>query len=381
MITVVFYISGHGFGHASRDIEVINRLVAREPGVRIVVRTTVPRWLFELSAHGSIELVPIETDTGVTQIDSLRIDEDETARRAAQFYGTFDARAGAEAAALRSLGASIVVGDIPPLAFAAAALARVPSAALGNFTWDWIYAAYPRFERLAPGVLEIISRSYTAASLALRLPFHGGFQPMAGVTRDIPLIARRSRHSRSAVRRALALDADRPVVLASFGGHGIALPFDEIANRHDFTDFTLIVTDRESPAGKPDGGRLRRLASATLVERGLRYEDLVAAADVVVSKPGYGIVSECIANGTALLYTSRDRFVEYDVFVAEMPRMLRCRFLPQTDLLEGRWGAGVEALGQQPAPPEHIAVDGCDVAVDALLRLVPPAAGARADRE
>ena len=29
------------------------------------------------------------------------------------------------------------------------------------------------------------------------------------------------------------------------------------------------------------------------------------AADVVVTKPGYGIISECIANDTAILYTSR----------------------------------------------------------------------------
>ena len=36
-------------------------------------------------------------------------------------------------------------------------------------------------------------------------------------------------------------------------------------------------------------------------------------------------VSDCIANGTALLYTSRGRFAEYDVLIREMPRYLRCR--------------------------------------------------------
>ena len=35
---------------------------------------------------------------------------------------------------------------------------------------------------------------------------------------------------------------------------------------------------------------------------------LVGAADAVVSKPGYGIISECIANETAILYTSRGHF-------------------------------------------------------------------------
>ena len=38
-MTVVFYISGHGFGHASRQVEVINALAARRPDVRIAVRS------------------------------------------------------------------------------------------------------------------------------------------------------------------------------------------------------------------------------------------------------------------------------------------------------------------------------------------------------
>ena len=31
-----------------------------------------------------------------------------------------------------------------------------------------------------------------------------------------------------------------------------------------------------------------------------------------MTKPGYGIISECVANGTAILYTSRGRFAEYE---------------------------------------------------------------------
>ena len=57
----------------------------------------------------------------------------------------------------------------------------------------------------------------------------------------------------------------------------------------------------------PTGGRL--------YAHGLRYEDVVGAVDVVITKPGYGIISECVANDTALLYTSRGHFVEYDVLV------------------------------------------------------------------
>ena len=56
----------------------------------------------------------------------------------------------------------------------------------------------------------------------------------------------------------------------------------------------------------------------------------------MVTKPGYGIIAECVANGTAMLYTSRGHFVEYDVLVREMPRFVRCGFIDQEALFAGR---------------------------------------------
>jgi hypothetical protein len=343
---IVLYISGHGLGHASRDVELIRAIRALRPDTRIVVRTSVPRWFFA-SIEGDVELQTLETDTGVVQYDSLSLDEDETARQAARFFAHFDRRVAVEAALIRGLGADAVVGDIPPLAAAAAQAAGVPSVMLGNFTWDWIYGAYDAFDRLAPDVIPAIERAYAAATSALRLPLHGGFAPMAAVTRDIPFIARRSARDREETRRTLGLPRDKPVVLPSFGGYGAALPLDRL-RRSD--RFTLLGPVKEPPAG-------------------LLYEDLVAAADVVVTKPGYGIVSECIANGAAMLYTSRGRFIEYDLFVEEMPRVLRCRYLTQEDLRAGRWDDAIDALLAQPPAPVQPPIDGAAVAARAVLAL------------
>jgi L-arabinokinase len=342
---IVFYISGHGFGHASRDVEIINALTAARADVRIVARTTVPAWMFA-RARRRVDIQPIETDTGLVQIDSLRFDERESARQAAAFYRTFDARVDAEARVLRTIGADLVVGDIPPLAFAAAERAGVRSIAIGNFTWDWIYGVYPAFDELAPGVVPAIRAAYGSATRALRLPFHGGFEPMAAVTDDIPLVARRSRRDPADTRRLLGVSGDRPLVLASFGAYGAPLPYDTVRARGEIT---LLTVERHPP-------------------QGLEYPDLVAAADVVVSKPGYGIVSECIANGTALLYTSRGRFIEYDLLVAEMPRVLRCREIPRDDLFGGRWAGPVAALLAQPGPAAALRVDGAGIAAAEVLR-------------
>jgi hypothetical protein len=346
MITILFYISGHGLGHATRDIEIIHAIRSLRPDVRVIVRTSAPQWMFTLNAPG-IEVQPCEADTGIVQIDSLRLDEDQTVQQAARFYGDFDRRADDEAATMRRLGTDIVVGDIPPLTFAAADRAGLSSVAVGNFTWDWIYAGYPCFDGLKPDVLGIVRRAYSRAALALRLPLHGGFEPMRSVVRDVPLVARRSRRDRDEIRRALGCAGDRPVVLLSFGAYGVELPLDRVARS---TRLAVISAIREPPPG-------------------FRYPDLVAASDVVISKPGYGIVSECIANGAALLYTSRGRFVEYDVFVAEMPRFLRCRYLSPDDLLAGRWSDAVDALLAQP-PPEQPRIDGAEVVARAILNLV-----------
>lgn len=343
-LTIAFYISGHGLGHAARDAVLVEALVRRRPDLRVVVRTAAPRWFFETGAP-ALDVQPRVVDTGVAQIDSLRIDEAETVRRAARFYLAFDRRADEEARWLEATGARLVIGDIPPLAFAAAARAGLPSVAIGNFTWDWIYSAYPEFATDAPHVVPAIRAAYARARLALRLPLGGGFETMPGV-RDVPLVARRSARERGDTRRRLGIDGDRPVVLASFGGYGAPLPYAALARD---PAFVLIAATPRLPAG-------------------LKHEDLVAAADVVVSKPGYGIVSECAANGAALVYTSRGRFAEYDVFVAAMPQIVRCRFLPQEELLAGRWGEAIGAVLDQPAPPPP-RIDGAEQAAAEILRL------------
>jgi hypothetical protein len=342
----VFYISGHGWGHATRDIELMNAIGRRAPGARCIARTSVAPWLFERSAQVPVDVESLEVDTGVVQMDSLSLDEEETARRAAAFYRDFDRRVTDEAAYLRRAGGSIVVGDIPPLAFAAAARAGLPSVAVGNFTWDWIYAAYRSFDALAPDVIPLIRDAYASAGLALRLPMRGGFETMRDVICDIPFIARRSMRNAVETRQKLGAAEGRPMVLVSFGGYGLQLPCDEVAQSGGLK---ILNVQREPPDG-------------------LKYEDLVAAADVVLSKPGYGIISDCLAHGTPLLYTSRGHFVEYDVLVAEMPRWLKCRYISQEDLVACRWANAVEALLRQPAPPDHARVDGAAIAADAIVR-------------
>ena len=372
---VIFYISGHGFGHASRDVEVINSLAGIAPDVQVAVRTAAPRWLFDLTLTRDVDFSTLECDTGVVQLDSLSLDEAETMRRAEAFHADLDAKANAEAEWLRATGARLVVADIPPFPCLAAHRADVPVIALGNFTWDWIYEGYGDWMPEGSTLLPRLRDAYSHARRAIRLPMHGGFDSVANIV-DLPFIARRSQREPADTRRRLGLP-EGPLALLSFGGYGLQrIDLRTVAGLHDYT-IVLTADVTASRRGDDDGRRgsqaslpdnVRLLDEHKLYDDGFRYEDLVAAVDVVMTKPGYGIIAECVANDTALVYTSRGHFVEYDVLVREMPRWLRCEFISNDDLLAGRWQAALDAVLSRPGPPEQIGVDGAERAAAIIAR-------------
>jgi hypothetical protein len=327
--------------------------------VAVIARTSAAKWLFDRTIGGAatsrtdhFRRSEALTDTGAVQIDSLHLDEAATVQRAREFMRTFDERVDAEVAFLRDCHATLVVSDIPALGIAAARRAGLRVMGFGNFTWDWIYAAYAGAEDIAAQLGEI----YAMADAALRLPMHGGFATFNNII-DLPFVARRSSRDRDEVSRVLGLPCDKRLVLLSFGGYGLERINDEALATLDGYD---VIGSRSNP-----------LNEDAMYDAGLRYEDLVRAVDVVVTKPGYGIISECIANDTALLYTSRGHFVEYDVMVAEMPRYLRSRFIGHDDLFGGRWQAHLEALLAAPPAEERPAVNGAEIAADLILEASP----------
>jgi hypothetical protein len=356
--TVFCYISGHGFGHAVRQITIINALREAAPDVRVVVRTTAPEWLFTRTVRGPIELIAGETDTGVVQIDSLRPDERETIVRARAFQQRFTSLVAREAALLRAAGAALVIADAPPLACAAAAAAGIPAVVCANFTWDWIYAEYAD----QPGVAELVSsigESYASAFAAWRLPIHGGFETIRPIV-DLPLVARHGRTAgdRRSARARFGLPLERPLALFSFGGYGVRqLPLDRLDCLREWD--VVVSSAGEDQVTVPAG--VHYVRENAMYDSGLRYEDLVGTVDVVITKPGYGIVADCVANGAALLYTPRGRFAEYEVMVREMPRLLCCRELGLDAFEDGRWMDGLRELMIAPGPPQRPRTDGAHV--------------------
>jgi L-arabinokinase len=353
------YVSGHGYGHATRTAEVLRAVRERAVELPITVCTSAPAFLFEGAVAAPLSVRRVECDVGLVQQDALTIDEAGTAEALREFRAGWDALVAAEAGFLRASGARLVLGDIPPLAFAAAARAGVPSVALGNFSWDWIYGHFGVRQPALADAARHAAEAYARAELLLRLPFAGDLSVFARIE-DIPLVARRPRVGKPEARRRLALD-ERPAVLLSFGGVG--MPGLDPAAFGRLPEYSFLLT---GPAGAGSAPNLRRLGTRELVALGLDYPDLVGAADVVVSKPGYGIVTDCIGARTRLVYTDRGDFPEYPILVSELPRSLPVAFASNADVRMGRLGAPLRRVLALPfpAPPP---TDGASVAANRLL--------------
>ena len=345
------YISGHGFGHSTRTAEVLRELLALEPALAITVVTSAPAFLFEGLGAAVRSLA---CDVGLVQRGPLVIDEDATAAACLAFQERWPDLVEREAHWLRETGARIVLGDIPPLAFAAAHAAGVPSVGLGNFSWDWIYRALAHGRAGMVAAAEAAASSYATARMLLELPFAGDLAAFPRRER-IPLVARAPVVGRDAAREALGLEPDRPVVLFSFGGLGFGTPRAdassvELRRRFRFLD-------------EPDVSRERLRAL------GLLYQDVVGAVDVVVTKPGYGIVTDAIAAGSRLVYTDRGDFPEYPILVEEMARCLPVAYVSGDDLRAGRLGDVLDRV-MSLARPEPPRIDGATVAASRILELV-----------
>jgi hypothetical protein len=345
---LVAYASGHGFGHMTRLCEVLHAVRARAPGLAMAVVGAVPEWLLRPRLPGQVEFRPVACDVGLAQRDALLIDEGATAARCRAFEATWDARVEAEAEFLRSRRARLVVGDIPPVAFAAAARSGAKSIALGNFSWDWIYRHLSRRQPSLGESAARAARAYEEAGLLLELPFAGAF-PAFPRRERVGLVARRPRVEGREARRRLGLDA-RPAALVSFGGVGLPALTREVLGRDPDLQFVL--------PGDVGAARLDAL--------GLDYPDVVGAVDVVVTKPGYGIVSDAIGARTRVVYTERGDFPEYPIMVREMPRWLACVHVGNEDLRAGRIGEPIRRVLAQPLPPP-LDADGAGRAAEHIL--------------
>jgi hypothetical protein len=352
---LVVALSAHGYGHAAMTSPVVDRLRARLPGLRVTLRSALPGDFLRERYGADCAVQPIRCDVGMEMASPFEQKLDESARAYAEFHADWDARVAREADELAALGADLVLANVPYLPLAGAARAGIPAVALACLNWMDIYRHYFAGRPEAPRILSQMHAAYASASGILQAE---PSMPMHDLPRRTPIgpIARLGKNRSDEIRASLKLDAQTRLVLLATGGvpHRIDLArWPRTPQRH-----WLLAPPYACPRDDmTETGRL-----------GLTLTDVLASADAVVGKPGYGTFTEAACNGVPMLYVQRRDWPEEPYLVSWIQRHARAAELAPARLVSGDTHASLDALWAAPRRPP-VSPTGADEAARVVLEL------------
>ena len=372
-MNIAYYITAHGFGHGARSCDIIRAIRSSAPGADVFVVTELAEDFLRSRLDGDAGIPARRNgtpgtdarptffrraafDSGMFQLDSIRVDLARSLAAAAEIQSRRNGLIAREREFLRSEKITVVCADIPAIPLEAARLENIPAIAIGNFGWDWIYEDFIAGEPRWKQIVESFRDAYSQADLLLRFPFA---EPMAAFPRrvEIPLVASPGKNRRDEIAKAFGISAQKKWVLLSFASlDWNAAALDRVSRLADFEFFTVM------PLAWPERKNLHA------VDRGaFSFSDVVASADIVVSKPGHGILSECCVNDRPLVYAERTYFREYPVLETAIRRHLRGVHIPSEKLYAGDLEEFLHAALRAPPAREPVSAGGAEIVAREII--------------
>jgi hypothetical protein len=332
--TIWCAISGHGFGHAAQVVPVLNTLGRHVPDLTAVLRTMVPASFFRERLAIPWSLQSVQQDVGCIQRGPLEIDVQATWEGYRKFHATWEARLAAEATAMAAAAPRMILADPPYLAISAGKRAGIPSVVLANLTWSEILTSLRRPVSEHESLLASIRRSYGEADMALRI---APGLPMPDIPKvlDIGPIAEPAQPQREQLRAQLKIPASEPLVLVGFGGIPLeTLPWHEMDHMSGYH----FLVDGVPPRAF---SRVHSLSALPF-----SFNIVLASADVIMTKPGYGTIVEAVALGLPVVYVRRYNFADEAPVVEFLHRHGTGVELSRDDFFSGHWRPALEALAK-----------------------------------
>lgn len=161
MKTIAYYISDYGFGHAARSIAIIRELLEKEPSYRVIIcHSFAMDFLRNSLPYDQVSFRKIATDVGYfLKEGSLEPDKEKLAKEFDRFVEDWEKKILSEVPFFQLAKVDLIITDISPLPLESADRVGIPTIGISNFTW---YTAYESL--LDQKRLEIWKSSYAKMS-------------------------------------------------------------------------------------------------------------------------------------------------------------------------------------------------------------------------
>jgi len=317
-MNLVVYISGHGFGHLAQLAPVLNRLHVIRPACRCLIRCALPQEELQARLDFEFALEQSDVDVGVVQHSAIEEDRDASIRHMRAWVAQFDEYIEREIECVRSFHPTLILSNISPLAFPVAKALHVPGIGLATLDWHTIYAHWLDAD---DPVIRKLAQAYGACEMLLTPPMAMDMQVFPH-QRAISLIAAKP----SVVPNPVAGDT-RHKALVLFGGCGDpAFDIQALASMDDWLFLMPHVPDA-APCNVKSIGFTSRL----------RAVDVMPFVDVVVCKPGYGVLSECWQTATPMAWVERPDFPEFPMLKEWLDQHMPSAGMSRDTFRQGAW--------------------------------------------
>ncbi|RIA82534.1 hypothetical protein C1645_788192 [Glomus cerebriforme] len=397
-----YYVSGHGFGHATRVVQVASEISKLQRNHKLYIISNAPKFIFQ----GAIDLgakyrnAPI--DAGVKQPRAYTVDRQETINDLIKFLDNKPIMLEKEVKWLKDVKADIVLSDAPFLPCAAAALVGIPSAIVSNFTFDAVYSGLCEGDELDDTIkklVEYVIEDYKNSELLIRLPGYIPIPSFSGTKLypdnaipsypsyndekslyneeklvnylsdvnsffsspsntskllkhrnviDVPLVVRKSKTSKEIVLKNLGVPKEifntHKILMVSFGGQNLVGIEDWGSS--SLPDNWIAIVCGSDGIKLPD-----RFYSCP---KNAYIPDLTNAADAIIGKLGYGTCSECIGHGKPFIYISRPQFIEELGLKRLMELQGICVEMPKSHFESGKWKPYIQKAYDLSSSPNSV---------------------------
>ena len=276
-------------------------------------------------------LIKQQVDAGCTQDDFVGINPGEAFANLRHFYQTRQERLSSEIQWLENHQIELVVSDVPSLPLQAAKLCGVPAVLIANFTWHDIYSGFPGAEEQAP-LLDILKHEYAAATLHILPQCH--IEPATdSPQQEVGFISPKGSDIRHQLEESIDLK-NRTLVFIYLG----VLDSSSINwKRLEEIEDCAFITRDPLPTD---------VNNLFVLNDRFTFIDLIASADIVLTKAGYSTLARAFNHGKPILSCSREGFAEYSAVRKFMEDRQVGLIIPPKKFFGGDWGESIRQASQ-----------------------------------
>jgi uncharacterized protein (TIGR00661 family) len=323
MKTIAYYISDYGHGHAARSIAIIRFLLRKHPDIKIAICCSFAinfiKKSLENEDQNRLHYHFVQNDFGfILKKNSIEVDIFGMNQQYDHYIDGVGEYVEQEKEFLTNIEADLVVSDISPLPFLAAKQLKIPTVGISNFTW---YRAYQ--DILSSGKLQVLYDAYS--QMDHFIPLAGADEPewKGKIQTPIDYFCREMDEAVvDKIRKELDPTNERFLV---YFGLGMKIGIDDLSalNLWESDRCIFVVSGNTSI----EGNNIYKIPSEET-----ETQHYIAACDMVISKPGWGTVSEAIQSRRPLLILERSNMREDQNTINYLLSKQWCHLLPWSDL-------------------------------------------------